>query len=93
MKRFVIVENGVVINTVLSEKPLAQNWIESDAGKGDILKDGKFTQPRPKPVEVKITAKHIIESLSEAESQKLLDMLVAQQVMTQAKADKMRKSK
>lgn len=43
MKRFAIVENGIVTNVVKSADALAENWIESaDAKKGQIY-DGAFS--------------------------------------------------
>lgn len=52
---FVIVKNGVVINRVISDSALAENWIQSDTAQIGWLYDsetGDFTpppEPEPEP--------------------------------------------
>lgn len=46
--RFVIIEDGIVVNAAASEQALADNWIASDtANVGDIYQDGQFNTPDP----------------------------------------------
>ncbi len=49
MKKFAIVENGVVVNSAIAHAPIAPNWIESDAGIGWIDNNGTL-EPPPIPV-------------------------------------------
>ena len=45
---YAIVENGVVVNAVLSEAPMADNWIATTtAGPGWLYQDGQFLPPPP----------------------------------------------
>lgn len=50
---YVIVEDNVVINRVLSEEALEDNWYKSDEAQiGWSYEDGVFTPPPPPPIEV-----------------------------------------
>lgn len=51
--RFVIIENGVVVNAAVADAPLAENWVESDtAAIGDLYADGAFRKPPAQPAPV-----------------------------------------
>jgi hypothetical protein len=55
MNRYAIIENGKVVNTAVSDEPLASNWVKSDvAGIGWDYDGVKFT-PAEMPIEMKIT--------------------------------------
>lgn len=48
--RFVIIENGKVVNAAIADAPLGSDWIQSDtAGIGDAYNagSGQFTRPQP----------------------------------------------
>lgn len=46
--KFAIIENNTVVNIALADKPLADNWIESETGAiGDRYEDGQFVRPEP----------------------------------------------
>ncbi len=50
IKRYAIVENGVVVNIAVSEYPLFSNWIESAVAGIDWTYDGtNFHKPPPPP--------------------------------------------
>lgn len=52
MKRYAIIENGIVANIALADGPLADNWIEAtDAAQIGGAYDGTF-HPAPPPVPV-----------------------------------------
>ena len=43
--KYAIIENDVVVNIALAEKPIADNWIASDvASIGDLYKNGQFVK-------------------------------------------------
>ena len=44
--RYAIVEDGEVVNVVIADEPLDDNWIESDTARmGQLYADGEFTDP------------------------------------------------
>lgn len=46
--KFAVIENNIVVNTVLADEPLAYNWIASEiAGIGDFYENGQFIKPQP----------------------------------------------
>ena len=46
--RYAIVENDIVTNVVVGDKPLAATWIASDVAQiGDLYIDGEFVPPAP----------------------------------------------
>jgi hypothetical protein len=46
IKRYAVVVDGVVVNTVVSETPLAENWVLGEtASIGDLYAEGVFTKP------------------------------------------------
>jgi hypothetical protein len=53
-----IVENGVVVNSVIADAPQGENWIESDAGIGYAYDGNTFTAP-PLPPAPPPAARHI----------------------------------
>jgi len=58
MSRYVIIENGKVVNAAVANQPFADNWIESeDADVGDLYADGVFTKYDPKSDPVAIVKK------------------------------------
>jgi hypothetical protein len=53
MKRYLIIEDGVVVNAVIANEKLASNWIESEIGGVGWLWDGvTLSQPLPTPLPV-----------------------------------------
>jgi len=45
--RYLIIENGVVVNAVVADQPLADNWIAHDLGNiGDRWVDGALMPPQ-----------------------------------------------
>lgn len=47
---YAIVEDGKVVNVVVSDEPLAPNWIASStAAIGDLYENGQFVPPPPPP--------------------------------------------
>lgn len=50
IKKYAVVEKNVVVNVVLAEEPLGQNWVESDvAAIGNVYKNNQFISPDPDP--------------------------------------------
>lgn len=48
MKKFAIVEDGVVVNAAVADAPLEPNWIETDVPRIGWLWDGQtFSEPPP----------------------------------------------
>jgi hypothetical protein len=48
IKKYAVVENNVVVNVVLAEEPLGQNWIESDvAAIGNAYQNNQFITSEP----------------------------------------------
>jgi hypothetical protein len=46
--RYAIIENGIAVNVVLADSPLAENWVQSDiAAPGDLYDGEVFTKPGP----------------------------------------------
>lgn len=46
--RYAIVENDIVTNVVVGDKPLAPDWFASDTAQiGDLYIDGEFVPPAP----------------------------------------------
>lgn len=46
IKRYAIVESGIVTNVAVAYEPMASNWIESDtANIGDLYINGEFIKP------------------------------------------------
>lgn len=45
---YAIIENDVVVNIVVANEPLAENWVESNSAKiGDKFVNGKFEGTKP----------------------------------------------
>ena len=48
--RYVIIENGVVVNAAAADEPLSENWVQSDiANIGDLYDGEHFTAPPTPP--------------------------------------------
>lgn len=48
VKRYAVVDDGVVTNVAVAYEPLFPNWIESDtASIGDLYINGEFVKPTP----------------------------------------------
>ena len=48
LMRYAIIENGIAVNVVLADSPLAENWVQSDiAAPGDLYDGEAFTKPGP----------------------------------------------
>jgi len=46
--KFAIIEDNVVVNVAVADKPLADNWIASEtAAIGDLYENGQFIKPEP----------------------------------------------
>jgi hypothetical protein len=46
--KYAIIENNIVVNVVLADAPLADNWIASEtAAMGDTYENGQFIKPEP----------------------------------------------
>lgn len=65
MKKFAIVENGVVVNSAIAHAPIAPNWIESDAGIGWVDNNGTLEPP---PIPVKSRREEINARLTEIDT-------------------------
>jgi len=51
MGTYAVIENGKVVNTVLADAPLADNWVASDVASIGWDYDGaNFTPPAPPPI-------------------------------------------
>jgi hypothetical protein len=68
--KYAIIENGVVVNTVITNAPKDSSWIQSDTGGiGWAYADGVFTAPAAAPVApVRILSKvEYLKRLTQAE--------------------------
>lgn len=51
--RYIVIENGVVVNAVVSEEELGSGWMQSDtANIGDLWDGESFTPPGPSEEEI-----------------------------------------
>ena len=84
-----VIENGVVINTIIVDSlDVLPDLIEATKGKiGDLYDGSKFTTPPPK-----VEAKSIVVegALTDAEKTRLIDFLQASSIITAARATKLK---
>jgi len=87
--RYAIVKNRKVVNIAESDEALGKNWILSDKAKiGDGYTNGVFTH-KPNSARI-LPRRNIIKELTPAETIKLINKLEADNIITAARANKMR---
>ena len=81
VNQYAVIENGRVVNVVLAESELADNWVKTKKAKiGDLYSGGKFTSP-------------VIQSTLPQKKGKmdaLLDMLVIKGTLSEDDANQIR---